>query len=48
LWRLGPGHIGVIASVVSDAPQTPDAYKARLSGLRSLSHVTVEVHACRH
>ena len=48
LWRLGPGHIGVIASVVSDAPQAPDAYKARLSGLPSLSHVTIEVHACRH
>ena len=48
LWRLGPGHIGVIASVVSDAPQAPDAYKARLSGLHGLSHVTVEVHACRH
>ena len=46
LWRLGPGHIGVIASVVSDAPQAPDAYKARLAGLRGLSHVTVEVHAC--
>ncbi|ARQ02764.1 CDF family Co(II)/Ni(II) efflux transporter DmeF [Pseudorhodoplanes sinuspersici] len=48
LWRLGPGHIGVIASVVSDAPQAPDTYKARLSGLHGLSHVTVEVHACRH
>ena len=46
LWRLGPGHIGVIASVVSDAPQAPDAYKARLSDLHGLSHVTVEVHAC--
>lgn len=48
LWRLGPGHIGLIASVVSDAPQAPDAYKARLAGLHGLSHVTVEVHACRH
>ena len=28
-------------------PETPDAYKARLSGLTA-SHVTVEVHACRH
>ena len=49
LWRLGPGHVGVIASVVSDAPQSPDAYKSRLAGLSdSLSHVTVEVHACTH
>ena len=45
LWRLGPGHTGVIAAVVSDRPQAPSAYKARLSGL-TLSHVTVEVHRC--
>ena len=45
LWRLGPGHTGVIAAVVSDRPQAASAYKARLSGLQ-LSHVTIEVHAC--
>jgi cation diffusion facilitator family transporter len=46
LWRLGPGHLGVVASIVSDAPQSPDAYKARLAGVAGLSHVTIEVHAC--
>ena len=46
LWRLGPGHAGLIVSVVSDAPQPPDVYKQRLSGIEGLSHVTVEVHAC--
>jgi cation diffusion facilitator family transporter len=46
LWRLGPGHLGMVASVVSDDPKTPDAYKARLAGISGLSHVTVEVHAC--
>jgi cation diffusion facilitator family transporter len=46
LWRLGPGHLGVVASIVSDAPQPPDAYKARLAGVAGLSHVTIEVHAC--
>jgi cation diffusion facilitator family transporter len=48
LWRLGPGHFGVVASIVSDEPQAPDAYKARLAGFGGLSHVTVEVQACRH
>lgn len=48
LWRLGPGHLGVVAAIVSDQPQAPDVYKARLAGFASLSHVTVEVHACRH
>lgn len=46
LWRLGPGHAGLIVSVVSGAPQPPDVYKQRLSGIEGLSHMTVEVHAC--
>jgi len=46
LWRLGPGHSGLIAAVVSDRPQPPDAYKSRLAGIAGLSHVTVEVHRC--
>lgn len=48
LWRLGPGHAGVIASIVSDEPKEPDIYKRRLGGIRGLSHVTVEVHRCPH
>jgi cation diffusion facilitator family transporter len=44
IWRLGPGHCGVVVSLVADQPQTPAAYKARLSGIAGLSHVTVEVH----
>ncbi len=47
IWRLGPGHSALMVSVVSDEPQEPAAYKARLKELRGLSHVTVEVHACR-
>jgi len=46
LWRLGPGHAGLIAAVVSDRPQAPTFYKARLAGIAGLSHVTIEVHAC--
>ena len=46
LWRLGPGHAGLIASIVSDRPQPPAAYKERLTGVDGLSHVTIEVHAC--
>jgi len=46
LWRLGPGHCGLIATVVSERPQAPDVYKGRLAGIAGLSHVTVEVHAC--
>ncbi len=47
LWRLGPGHLALVVSIVSDAPADPDHYKARLRDLPGLAHVTVEVHPCR-
>ena len=46
LWRLGPGHAGLIAAVVCDHPQRPAVYKERLAGIDGLSHITVEVHRC--
>jgi len=46
IYALAKQHTGVIAAVVSDRPQPPAAYKARLDGIEGLSHVTVEVHAC--
>jgi cation diffusion facilitator family transporter len=48
LWRLGPVHLGVLVAIVTDNPQAPEAYKARLTAFAGLSHVTVEVHACPH
>ncbi len=45
LWRVGPGHSALIVSLSSDHPASPDVYKARLKGLRGLSHVTIEVNA---
>jgi cation diffusion facilitator family transporter len=48
LWRVGPGHTALIASIVSDNPLAPEAYKARLEGLSGFSHVTVEVNPCVH
>ena len=46
MWRVGPGHSAVVVSVVSDNPKEPAVYKARLRGLKGLSHVTVEVQRC--
>jgi cation diffusion facilitator family transporter len=46
VWRLGPGHHGAIVSLVSDAPEPVEAYKARVAGIAGLSHVTIEVHRC--
>ena len=46
LWRIGPGHKAAVVSLVSDRPEPPASYKARLAGLAGLSHVTVEVQPC--
>lgn len=48
LWRVGPGHMAAIVSLVSDHPQEPGHYKAKLTRFPNLSHVTVEVNRCDH
>ena len=48
LWRVGPGHMAAIISIVSDHPAPPTAYKARLDHIAHLAHVTVEVQPCEH
>lgn len=46
LWRIGPGHNAVVATLVSHQPQPPNAYKERLAAIPGLSHVTIEVERC--
>lgn len=43
LWRLGPGHLGLIACVETQGPNTPDDYRRLLGDLPGLSHITIEV-----
>jgi cation diffusion facilitator family transporter len=43
LWRLGPGHLGAIVSVVTSAARDAAYYRARLARFKSLSHLTIEV-----
>jgi len=43
VWQVGPGHHAAIISLVSSDPATPSDYKARLSQIHELSHITVEV-----
>lgn len=45
LWRLGPGHHGLVVSIASTTPQAPGLYRDRLRDLPSLGHVTIEVNA---
>ena len=46
LWRVGPGHLAAVISIVTHDPRPPKQYKRRLSGLPGLSHVTIEVVRC--
>lgn len=43
VWQVGPGHHAAIVAVLTSEPRDPAFYKARLSALSELSHVTVEV-----
>jgi cation diffusion facilitator family transporter len=43
LWRLGPGHLCAVVSVVTAQARNPGYYRERLERFKSLSHITVEV-----
>jgi hypothetical protein len=43
LWRLGPGHLGAIVSVITKKLRGPEYYRAKLARFRSLSHLTIQV-----
>ena len=43
IWRVGPGHLAAILSIVTSNPRPPAHYKQLLAVHESLAHVTVEV-----
>jgi cation diffusion facilitator family transporter len=43
VWRLGPGHLGAIVSVLTGSARSEADYRARLARFPSLSHLTIEV-----
>jgi len=45
LWRLGPGHLGAIVSVITARQRGPEFYHARLARFPLVSHLTVEVRS---
>jgi len=46
VWRVGPGHLAAVMTVVTHHARTPAHYKTLLAGIPSLSHITVEVERC--
>ncbi len=48
VWRVGRASHAAVLCVVAENPRTPDEYRARLAGIPSLVHVSVEVNRCAH
>jgi cation diffusion facilitator family transporter len=46
VWQVGAGAWSAVVSIVADAPLAVVDYRARLQGLPTLRHLTVEVHRC--
>jgi cation diffusion facilitator family transporter len=44
LWRLGPGHLGAIVSIIARSNRSPDDYRFLFSHLLELSHLTIEIN----
>lgn len=44
LWRVGPGHYGLMVSLRGSNLGTPDQYRAQLAAFPQLAHVTVEIN----
>ena len=47
LWRIGGDQRALILSVVTHQPRSAEHYKALLSGMTGLEHVTIEVFVCQ-
>ncbi len=43
VWRIGPGHLALLAQVTTSSARRPADYRGRLAPLPELSHVTIEV-----
>ena len=43
VWRLGPGHLGAILSIITQTDRRESFYRAKLGRFKSLSHLTIEV-----
>ena len=48
VWRVGRTSYAAVVTVVAREPRTPEVYRARVAGIPSLAHVSVEVNRCGH
>jgi cation diffusion facilitator family transporter len=47
VWKIGPHHLAAVVTIVTHYPRPIQHYRKLLAALPALSHVTIEVHACR-
>lgn len=47
IWRVGPGHLAGIVSIVTAKSRDVDFYRAALTGIANLSHLTIEVEVAK-
>jgi cation diffusion facilitator family transporter len=45
-WNIGPGIYAADLAIVSEKPNSPDEYRARIPARLGIVHATVEVHRC--
>ncbi len=45
LWRVGPGHVAAIVSVVSERGSSAEEVRAAIAAVPGLAHLTVEVRS---
>lgn len=43
VWRVGPGHLAGIVSITTTQARNVDFYRAALTGIAKLSHLTIEI-----
>jgi cation diffusion facilitator family transporter len=48
VWRVGRASYAAVLTVIAREPLTPATYRARLTAIDSLVHVSVEVNRCAH
>jgi cation diffusion facilitator family transporter len=48
VWRVGRSSRAAVITIVADNPLAPEAYRARVSAIPGLAHVSIEVNRCPH
>ena len=48
VWRVGRASYAAVVTIVAENPATPAAYRERVTHIRPLVHVSVEVNRCEH